>query len=74
MKQEKQIVWRSMFDDLTPVAEEKKEKVKRNLNYFIEEKRSKKELLEFFKRKAKALDLDPDDIAEKSEPETEEDE
>lgn len=34
--------------------------VKKDFNYFIEEKRPKKELLEFMKRRAKKVDIDPD--------------
>ena len=72
MKEQKQIIWRSMFEDIVPNTEEKKENIKRDMKYFIEEKRSKKELLTFLKRKAKKMDCDPDDIGEKSEDSEEE--
>ena len=72
MKEKEQIVWKSMFEDITPITEQKKENIKRNLPYFIEEKRSKKELLTFFKKKAKKLDKDPDDLAEEEEESSEE--
>ena len=49
--------------------------VKRDFNYFIQQKRPKKELLEYFKRIAKKMDIDPDDISNKEEEEeAEEDE
>lgn len=63
-----------MFEDITPVQEQKKENIKRDMKYFIEEKRSKKELLNFLKRKAKRFDNDPDDIGEKEEDSSSEEE
>lgn len=41
---------------------EKPQVVKKDFNYFIEAKRPKKELLEWFRRQAKKLDIDPDDL------------
>ena len=66
------VQYRNLFEDVNPDPNQQKAKpVKRDMKYFIEEKRSKKELYIFCKRQAKKLDNDPDDIGDKEESEEE---
>ena len=60
----------NVFAGMT-VSNQVKAPVKRDFDYFIEEKRPKKELLEYFKRIAKKVDIDPDDIKPQEEDEDE---
>jgi hypothetical protein len=62
----------NVFSGMT--VENQDKPVKRDFNYFVEEKRSKKELLDYFKRIAKKFDVDPDDIKPNKDEEEEEEE